>query len=146
MKARKLQFLGSLGFVASFLLASLLFMVSSCDSKPPENSMWVQAEKGKVHFENYCSRCHGDDATGLVIDSLLTQPADLTKIVSSGKSGEFPLRYVVNKIDGRSTAKAHGSREMPIWGKVFTEEELLDDAQVKTKLGEIIAYLISIQR
>jgi len=34
---------------------------------------------------------------------------------------------------------------MPIWGKVFSEEEMLDDAQVKAKLGEIVAYLMSIQ-
>lgn len=107
--------------------------------------MWVQAEKGKVHFDKYCTECHGEDGKGLVIDSLLRQPADLTEIVSSSRSGEFPIRFVVNKIDGGKVAASHGTRAMPIWGKVFSEEEMLDEAQVKTKLGEIVAYLMSIQ-
>lgn len=107
--------------------------------------MWVQAEKGKAHFENYCARCHGPDGTGLTIDSLPKQPADLTKIIESSRGSEFPIRYVVNKIDGGTVAKAHGTRSMPIWGEVFKEEEGLDDAQVKARLGEIVAYLISIQ-
>ena len=107
--------------------------------------MWVQAEKGKVHFEKYCVSCHGADGKGLTIDSLTTQPADLTKIIEDSRASEFPMRYVVNKIDGARAAKAHSTRAMPIWGKVFSEEEMLDDAQVKAKLGEIVAYLMSIQ-
>ena len=105
----------------------------------------MQAEQGKAHFENYCARCHGPDGKGLTIDSLATQPADLTKIIESSRSSEFPIRYVVNKIDGGTVAKAHGNRAMPIWGEVFAEEGL-DDAQVRERLSEIVAYLISIQQ
>jgi mono/diheme cytochrome c family protein len=146
MKESKVLSFGSLGFVATFLVALLWIGVSSCESKPPKNSLWAQGERGKVHFQKYCVSCHGEDGKGLLIDSLFTQPADLTRILASNKKNEFPILYVANKIDGRKMAKAHGSRTMPIWGEVFSEEELLDESQIKGKLGELVAYLISIQQ
>lgn len=146
MKESRVLSLGSLGFVVTFLTALLWVSFSSCESKPPANSLWAQGQKGKVHFQKYCVSCHGEDGTGLLIDSLFTQPADLTKITASNKSGAFPLLYVANKIDGRRMAAAHGSRAMPIWGEVFSKEELLDETEIKGKLAEIIAYLMSIQQ
>lgn len=146
MKESKKISLGSLGLVMTLLVAVLWIGVSSCESQPPENSLWAQGQKGKVHFQKYCVSCHGEDGTGLVIDSLFTQPADLTKITASNKSGAFPLLYVANKIDGRKMANAHGSRAMPIWGEVFSKEELLEESQIRGKLAEIIAYLMSIQQ
>lgn len=146
MRKAKILSLGSLGFLGTFIAALLLIIISSCESTPPENSRFAQATRGKVHFQQYCTSCHGEDGTGLVIDSLFTQPADLTRITSSNKANTFPILYVANKIDGRKMAKAHGSRVMPIWGEVFSKEEYLDEDQIKGKLAEIIAYLMSIQK
>jgi mono/diheme cytochrome c family protein len=146
MRESKTLSLGNIGFIATLLTALLWVSFSSCESKPPENSLWAQAQKGKVHFQKHCVSCHGEDGTGLVIDSLFTQPANLTRITASEKSGVFPLLYVANKIDGRRMAQAHGDRTMPVWGEVFSKEELLDESQVKGKLAEIIAYLMTIQR
>ena len=105
----------------------------------------AQAALGKVHFQQYCSSCHGDDGRGIYIDSLNTQPADLTKLTSSQTDG-FPVLYVANMIDGRKMVAKHGSRTMPVWGEVFSEQEYLDESQIKGKLAEIIAYLMNIQR
>ena len=145
MKKSKFLSLGNLGIVVTFLAAFFLVSISSCDFKPPTDSRMAQAEKGKVHFQKYCSSCHGEDGTGLQIDSLDTQPADLTKL-RPPKSDKFPLLYVANVIDGRKMAKTHGTRAMPIWGEVFSEQEYLDESQIKGKLAEIIAYLMSIQK
>ena len=53
--------------------------------------------------------------------------------------------YVASMIDGRKMAKSHGSRDMPVWGEVFSKQENLTEDQIKGKLAEIIAYLMLIQ-
>lgn len=128
------------------LLVGLVYgSLSSCDAAPPEGSRAAQAKLGKVHYMEYCSSCHGTNAQGVKIDSLAVLPPDLTRITARRKTGEFPVLYVARKIDGRTMPESHGSRQMPIWGEVFSEEELLDESQISGKLGEIIAYLINIQ-
>lgn len=137
--------LKNFGFLFTFIAVIALSINISCDSKPPKNSRAVQAAKGKVHFVKHCAACHGEDGAGTIIDTLAKQPANLTKINTSRRTDEFPVLEIANIIDGRRMSKFHGSREMPIWGEVFSEQEHLDETQIKGKLGEIIAYLMSIQ-
>jgi mono/diheme cytochrome c family protein len=73
---------------------------------------------GKREYENSCALCHGpggkgDGAFGELLQ--LTIP-DLTTL-SSRNGGVFPTDRVYAVIDGREEIKAHGLREMPIWGK-----------------------------
>jgi mono/diheme cytochrome c family protein len=136
------------GVVAFFILSLSVSLFVSCFDRGPEKPRVEQAQRGKAHFEKYCVSCHGVDGKGIHIDSLSEygQPKDLTQIVASRGGGEFPIVYVAKKIDGRNAVRAHGPRTMPVWGDVFTQEEHLDNAQLKGKLGEIIAYLMSIQK
>ena len=113
--------------------------------KPPENSFAAQTERGKTHFQKHCTSCHGEDGTGLAMESFKVQPADLTKIKARRGVSKFPVKQIARMIDGRQLVEAHGPRDMPVWGKVFTESENLDDEQLKGKLGELIAYLMKIQ-
>ena len=131
--------------LALFIFALSVSLLASC--LETERPRFEQAQRGKAHFQKYCVACHGTDGKGILIDSLpdYSQPKDLTKIVSSRGGGEFPVVYVAKKIDGRNAVKAHGPRTMPVWGEVFTAEENLNKEQLKGKLGEIIAYLMSIQ-
>lgn len=129
-----------------FLITGLIYLFAvSCESGPPENSKFAQTQRGKAHYLNYCSDCHGENGKGLKIDSLEKQPADLTIIQARRREDAFPILEVARIIDGRKMAEAHGSRKMPVWGEVFSEDEHLDETQIKGKLGEIIAYLMSIQ-
>lgn len=75
----------------------------------------------------------------------MIQPADLTQIRATRRYNEFPILEIANIIDGRKMSKSHGTRAMPIWGEVFSTDEHLNETQIKGKLGEIIAYLMSIQ-
>ncbi|MFT5167368.1 MAG: mono/diheme cytochrome c family protein [Saprospiraceae bacterium] len=136
------------GIVALFIFGLGITLFVSCFDTEPKKPRVEQAQRGKAHFEKYCVACHGTDARGIHIDSLSEygQPKDLTQIVSSRGGGDFPIVYVAKKIDGRNAVKAHGPRTMPVWGDVFVNEEHLNDAQLKGKLGEIIAYLMSIQK
>lgn len=49
---------------------------------------------------------------------LATKLPDLTMLASNNK-GVFPFDRVYQVIDGRQELKAHGTREMPIWGRAF---------------------------
>ena len=134
-----------LNFVFSIFAALLLIALFSCDSQPPKNSLVAQAKQGKVHFDKYCAKCHGENAKGIRIDTMKTQPADLTRIMDSRGVSEFPILQIAELIDGRMMSDAHGTRAMPIWGEVFSKEEYLTEKQIKGKMGELIAYLMTIQ-
>ena len=61
--------------------------------------------------------CHGLDGNGKgpLSAELKSQPADLT-ILAKRNDGVFPVNAIYEVIDGRKAIKAHGTREMPIWG------------------------------
>lgn len=133
----------------SLLIAAALVLqliASSCNPTPPENSRAAQAAKGKALFEKHCVSCHGPEGQGMVMDSLQKDPADLTTIVASRGGGEFPILEIARIIDGRKMVKGHGERDMPVWGDVFAQEGQLTEEDIKGKLAEIIAYLMSIQK
>jgi hypothetical protein len=50
---------------------------------------------------------------------LRSQPVDLT-ILAKKNDGVFPVNAVYEVIDGRKSVKAHGTREIPIWGFRYT--------------------------
>lgn len=112
------------------------------------------AAKGRVTFRTYCASCHGTDGKGegSIARYLKVEPADLTTIAAR-RDGEFPRDEITEYIDGRREAKAHGAREMPVWGDVFLsplsntepapEEE--PEERVERKLAEVVLYLESIQ-
>jgi mono/diheme cytochrome c family protein len=132
--------------IVTFLLLIMgTFAIMSCEEIKTKKPRAEQAARGKVHFEKYCSSCHGMDGKGITIDSLEVQPSDLTQIVSSRGGGKFPLVYVVKKIDGRNEVKAHGPRAMPVWGEKFTVEEGMDVTELRGRLGELVTYLMTIQ-
>lgn len=135
-----LRYLVVVLFCGAFALFS-----NSCANKAPEGSRASQAQKGKVHFMEYCAPCHGEDGTGKRIDSLSTRPADLTALMRGRVSQEFPILEIANLIDGRKLSKFHADRDMPIWGDVFAQQEYMSESEIKGKLSELIAYLMSIQ-
>jgi mono/diheme cytochrome c family protein len=72
---------------------------------------------GKSEYLSSCGSCHGDDAKGKgpLADQLKVAPADLTQLAKKN-GGVFPINAVYEKIDGRKEVKAHGPRDMPVWG------------------------------
>ena len=101
---------------------------------------------GKIRFEQYCAVCHGGGAKGDgPFASLLTKrPADLT-ILAKQNGGEFPFGRAYDTIDGRNMLSAHGSRDMPIWGKEMKEAGLGGETGLRGRLVETLIYLRSIQ-
>ncbi len=124
---------------------SFLLLIVACNA--PDNSRATQAKKGKVLFDKYCLSCHGQHGDGPVASSLKEKPADLTLIMKHRKTSQFPIAEIARYIDGRATIKSHGPREMPIWGEeLMNKEQLKNNSELKGKLGEIVAYIMSIQQ
>ena len=78
---------------------------------------------GAELYRRHCAACHGLDAKGdgPVAPSLKVAPPDLTTLARRA-GGEFRESHVMAVIDGRYEVAAHGPREMPVWGVVFTEQ------------------------
>ncbi len=82
----------------------------------------VAADKldlGKHEYDSNCVACHGNNLKGgAYVDFLKVTPPNLT-LLSKKNGGTFPLERVYNVIDGRQEVKAHGPRDMPIWGRDY---------------------------
>jgi mono/diheme cytochrome c family protein len=108
---------------------------------------------GEADFGMYCADCHGEDGrgNGPRAFGLSIPPPDVTKLARR-HGGTFPRDPVTALIDGRASVAAHGSREMPVWGKWFkieAEEGLGgaegDDGSIRKRINALVDYLISIQ-
>jgi mono/diheme cytochrome c family protein len=110
----------------------------------------VLAEMGAEVYVRRCASCHGVSGTGdgPVTVSLKVPPSDLTRIAER-RGGEFPAGEIARFIDGRFDVPAHGSREMPVWGKRFGEwipEASVSEEIARGKIATLLEYLESIQR
>lgn len=82
---------------------------------------------GKMEYNASCAVCHGltgkgDDGP---LKELLARPVpNLTGLARNNK-GVFPFDRVFQIIDGRQEVKAHGPREMPVWGNAFNNQSSL---------------------
>ncbi len=104
---------------ASALCAMALAVGCATESREPA-SPTLLADLGAQTYRTYCASCHGPggEGDGPVASSLRARPADLTRIAER-RGGEFPDADIALVIDGRFTVDAHGTREMPIWGRRF---------------------------
>jgi len=137
-------------------LASIVALSSPCAASPQESeeAAGFMAAKGRVTYRVYCASCHGSMAKGdgSVAKYLKVVPSDLTQI-RARHDGEFPSEDIAATIDGRNAVKAHGSREMPVWGDVFqsplseTERGPAEEGEerAKRKIDELVLFLESIQ-
>ena len=121
------------------------------------STMAIAAEQfdiGKREYDTSCANCHGRDGKGGGSFAQLLQVSmpDLTTL-SKRNGGVFPISRVYNVIDGREEVKAHGTREMPIWGKhlTFRAAPEYDDypyeaeAFVRARILAVIDYLYRLQ-
>jgi hypothetical protein len=105
---------------------------------------------GEELFARFCASCHGESARGdgPVAQSLKTVVPDLTLI--SRRYGEFPAAAIRDMIDGRGMdVRAHGTREMPVWGYEFWVEEggdVVAQNAVRQAIGKLVDYVRSLQR
>ena len=78
---------------------------------------------GKIEYDNNCAVCHGTagKGDGPYAGIIETPMPDLTTL-QKANNGVFPFDRVYTVIDGRTELKAHGTRDMPIWGNEYNEK------------------------
>lgn len=102
-----------LPFVSLMLTLSFLLAIPSFADENGAQKMYAK----------YCASCHGVSAAGdgPVSRDLKVKVPDLT-VLKRNNRGTYPLNRVMSAIDGSRSVRAHGSRDMPVWGEVFRQE------------------------
>jgi len=93
------------------------------ETTPAETTHLIDSLQGPALYKAYCASCHGMDGKGggPMAASLKTAPSDLTRIALHN-NGMFPAVRVQRIITGEEPLPAgHGTREMPLWGPVFSQ-------------------------
>ncbi len=99
--------------------------------KAPITLKQAALQDGHALYAELCAVCHGMDAKGKgpAAPALATPAPDLTQL-ALGNGGVFPTMEVQKTIAGQDMITAHGTLEMPMWGKVF------EDARPDRKPGD----------
>jgi len=135
-----------------FLLILTLgcFVAFAADEAPGKTIKRVNAQptatlNGADLFKEYCAVCHGNDAKGAgpAADALKKRPADLTQLARKN-GGNFPELHVMNFIKGQDVVASHGSRDMPIWGSIFSQMSSNQDL-VQVRVYALLKYIEEMQ-
>ena len=132
---------------AAPLAAAALVWSGAAGAQEPTRA---PVDPGREAFVQYCAACHGADAQGggPLASELRTAPPDLTRLAERYGS-PLQTQRLLERIDGRDMARAHGSREMPVWGRKLARNvprTQSTEAHTRGTLLIIIDWLQSIQQ
>ncbi len=141
--------LGAIALGAIILGAAV--MAYAQQTGPSDQSV----DRGKWEYDGHCAVCHGSTGKG---DGYFyagrleksTIVPDLTEL-SKKNNGVFPFARVYETIDGRRVIHAHGTRDMPIWGRDFSAmsftQNLSDnhEALARAKILALTEYIYRLQ-
>lgn len=111
-----------------------------------------EADIGQTLYMDYCAACHGATGQGDGdMANVVNIPSPNLTLLAQANDGVFPMLNVLQVIDGRSGARAHGGA-MPIWGRVFSDE--IGDSEgaygsvleVRGRVLSLATYIESIQK
>jgi mono/diheme cytochrome c family protein len=133
-----------------FLLVLLLLLPAAPGARAEDAPLPPLAQSGERLYVRHCAVCHGRSGTGdgPFRGVLTIPPSDLTRIAER-RGGAFPDDEIGAFVDGRFVPKAHGTREMPVWGRWLGEPIAPGVERDEAARGEILAivtYLKALQR
>ena len=124
-------------------LANLAKYLESIQSLGPPNS--TSSPSGAELYQQNCAVCHGSDLEGgTPAPSPYRTPPELTRLTRRLK-GESLDAYISSVLQNGAVIPAHGPAEMPVWGTAFRLGEHLDQRQVKERIANLTAYIMSRQ-
>ncbi len=135
------------------LIALIAFaMLASAQEQPKKKIQHVPIKStspasGQEMYNSYCAVCHGKDGRGggPAAAALKVPPSDLT-VLAEKNGGKYPGLKVVTVIRGEEVLPAHGSQEMPIWGKLFWSMSGGHESEVQQRVSNLNKYLESLQK
>jgi mono/diheme cytochrome c family protein len=100
---------------------------------------------GPSVYKAHCAACHGVDGKGHgpAAAALKRKPIDLTTIAKNNQ-GMFPRTTIEDLLTNGGKWKAHGSKEMPTWGPIFSSVDK-DDKIAYAHIDNLVTYLESMQ-
>jgi mono/diheme cytochrome c family protein len=110
---------------------------------------------GKMQYDSACAVCHGPagKGDGPLKSQLVSRVSDLTALARNN-NGVFPFDRVYQIIDGRQEVKAHGPREMPVWGRDFNMQSSIffenyppydNESNARSRMLALTEYLYRLQ-
>jgi mono/diheme cytochrome c family protein len=101
---------------------------------------------GQEMYTNYCAVCHGKDGKGAgpAAEALKVPPTNLT-LLSKNNGGKYPDMKVASSIRGDANLPAHGSKDMPVWGKLFWGMSHGHEGEVQQRVANLNQYVESLQ-
>ena len=130
-------------------LLPVLMLLAACATTSQDERSTAQLS-GVEMYERLCASCHGPGGKGdgPVSSLIKIGVPDLTRIALR-EGGEFPTEDVRRTIDGRWDRRAHGARDMPVWGWRLYDSANSTDVQeraiVDSMIDRLVTYLRSIQ-
>jgi mono/diheme cytochrome c family protein len=125
---------------------SLFCVAASAQSVKRTPAGQTSAASGEEMYRSYCASCHGLDGrgNGPASSALATTPTDLTQLAR--RNGDrYPELRVFDIIGGDAKISAHGSKDMPVWGPLFTRLNEGDSPRAKLRIRNITKYIETIQ-
>jgi mono/diheme cytochrome c family protein len=113
--------------------------------------IWAgETDQGQQAYLQYCASCHGKEGrgNGPVSSYLKIKVPNLTLLQKNNK-GVYPMAKVMSAIDGSRIVRAHGDREMPVWGEIFRKEAepaKYTELSSLLKIKMIAEYVATLQR
>jgi mono/diheme cytochrome c family protein len=144
-------------FLSRIVLSTLLFVPAAllaADSEVKINKtpvVFTPPSSGPEMFAAYCASCHGTDAKGRgpAASALKAVPRDLT-VLSKENHGKFPAFHVEATIRGDDNLLSHGSKDMPVWGFLFSSMDksspMGEKAYSDLRIANLTRYIESLQQ
>ncbi|MBZ5526671.1 MAG: cytochrome c [Acidobacteriia bacterium] len=108
----------------------------------------TSASSGEEMYKEYCAVCHGLDGkgNGPAASALKTPPPDLS-LLAKNNGGKYPASHVVAILNFGSSAPAHGSADMPVWGRLLSslQTHRSTPAIVQLRIKNLTDYIESLQ-
>lgn len=133
--------------VAGAALLAMLLVTGVCETAFAQNRSAAANE-----YRISCEICHGrrGKGDGPMAANLARKPSDLT-LLEQNNDYQFPFLKVFQHIDGRAMIPAHGTREMPVWGRRYIEDigetygPYGGEAAVRARVSDLVHYVRSLQ-
>jgi len=141
-------------FIEAFAVCAFVIGAAAVTHAQQNGSAERSPDVGKYEYETHCAECHGLSGKGdgpyvQLLRSGIVLP-DLTEL-SKKNNGVFPVEYVVETIDGKASVRAHGPRDMPIWGPVYKNQshnvnpDYNPEAYARVKILFLTEYIYRLQ-
>ena len=133
--------------VAALVSFGIFTAISAAHAQTPK------VDLGKNEYHAKCANCHGHEGrgNGPYSDLLRVSTPNLSTLAKNN-GGVFPMERLYQSISGEKI-KAHGSRDMPIWGQeyrveaanYYMESPYDPEAYSRARLLALLEYLYRIQ-